>query len=360
MIPRIKYSDGILKILDQRLLPDRIHYLGARTAGETAKAIKDMALRGAPLIGCAAAYGYVLALRSSRRAKSWRLLENDLTRASLLLKKSRPTAVALAYAVDRLHGRALSFIKAQSAGGLTGADYKKLFKIIKNEADAVSEEDIRANSMLSDFGAGLLKKGSTVITYCNAGALATAGIGTALGVIRRGFERGKIRRVYACETRPYLQGSRLTMWELMRGKIPCTLITDNMAAHIMKTSTIDAVIVGADRISADGDTANKIGTTGLAIIAKYHKIPFYVAAPVPTIDMTIRSGDKIPIEERSGLEVTMIKKIRIAPKGAGARHPAFDVTPKELITAIITEKGIIKPVNAGNVKRLVKKTAINS
>lgn len=352
MIPRIIFRHGLLEILDQRLLPGRIHYLKASTPGQAAKAIKDMALRGAPLIGCAAAYGYALAL-NQKPPRLWKELRQRLKSAAKTLKDSRPTAMALAYAVDRLDKTANRCIDSIGRPQTDPAAFARLKQIIRDEADAVFKEDVKANDRMGDVGAGLFKKGTVVMTHCNAGALATAGIGTAVGVIFRAHELGRIKHAYSCETRPYMQGSRLTIWELQQEKVPSTLITDNMAAHIIKTCKVDAVIVGADRIAANGDTANKIGTYGLAVIARYHKIPFYVAAPIPTIDMSIKNGSGIPIEERDPSEVCEIGGIRIAPKGIKARHPAFDVTPNSLITAIITEKGLIRPVNAKNVAKVV-------
>jgi len=351
MIARIIPKKNCLEILDQRLLPHRIVYLRALTPDDAAKAIKDMATRGAPLIGCAAAYGYALAL-NQKAPSGWRELSLRLKKAAAVLKASRPTAVALAYAVDRLHGEAEKFISENCKKCFDKTAYLRLKKLISDEAGAVFGEDVLANKRLSLSGAKLFKRPVNVMTICNAGALATAGIGTALGVIQKAWEKGKIIHVYACETRPYLQGARLTMFELLRNKIPATLITDNMAAHIMKTAGIGAVVAGADRIAANGDTANKIGTYMLAVLARYHKIPFYIAAPVPTIDMKTPDGGKIPIEERSQDEVHKIFGSRISPKGAKARHPAFDVTPAELITAIITENGIISPVTRANVEKI--------
>ncbi|MEI8192055.1 MAG: S-methyl-5-thioribose-1-phosphate isomerase, partial [candidate division NC10 bacterium] len=223
------------------------------------------------------------------------------------------------------------------------------------EAHAIFREDLDANRRMARAGAALLRPGSTVMTHCNAGALATSGIGTALGVVRWAHRQGKISRVYACETRPYLQGSRLTLWELMSEGIPATLITDNMAAHIMATERIDAVIVGADRIAANADTANKIGTYGLAILARHHGVPFYVVAPSTTVDLSMRDGSRIPIEERSPREVTEIFGKSIAPIGAKARHPAFDVTPHELVSAIVTEKGVVKPASGARLKAALRR-----
>ena len=306
----IRWTGRALEVLDQRLLPARERWLTCRTPAAVAKAISSMALRGAPLIGCAAAFGMALSKGGRRR------LEKD----AAVLKASRPTAVALAWAVDRC-------LKAPD---------------IEAEARRIFSEDQATGRRMGTLGAALLKPGATAMTYCNTGALATAGIGTAFAVLRQGWRDGKLRRVYACETRPYLQGSRLTMWELQREGIPSVLITDNMAAALMARERIDAVFVGADRIAVNGDTANKIGTYALAIAARHHAVPFYVVAPDSTIDRALADGKRIPIEERSADEVTRIGSRRIAPKGVAARHPAFDVTPHALITAIITERGVFK------------------
>lgn len=346
--PRLIYKRGLLKILDQRVLPDKIKYARARTCRETAKHIKEMTLRGAPLIGCAAAYGYALSF-SSQVPRTWRVLEKKLAKNALLLKKARPTAAALFYAVDRIHKKALDFIKPLKNAKPDSKNRSSLFSVIENEAHTIALEDKISTLKMAEFGASLLKKQTVVLTYCNAGALATMGIGTAIGAITRAAELGKIKQVYACETRPYLQGARLTMWELMKQSVPSILITDNMAGHIMKTCKVNAVIVGADSIASNGDTANKIGTYVAAVLAERHKIPFYVIAPSNTIDLELAGGNEIKIEERAPREVTMICGINIAPESANARHPAFDVTPASLITAIITEKGVIKPVNKTNI-----------
>lgn len=352
--PRLIYRPPALKILDQRILPHRIKYLSAKNALETAEAIRDMVVRGAPLIGCAGAYGYAISFYQ-KKPSGWNVLKNRLADCSKILKQARPTAVALSYAVDRVHNTALRFIESNSGKPLTEKTYLLLKRRIESEARAISAEDKKANKKMACFGAGLLKKNSTVMTHCNAGALATTGIGTAVGVITEAYKSGKIKHVYACETRPYLQGSRLTMWELKLQKIPCTLITDNMAGHIMKTCRINAVLVGADRIALNGDVANKIGTYGLAVLSSHHKIPFYVAAPVSTIDLNTKTGNKISIEERSPDEVVTIKGIPIAPAKINVRHPAFDITPAGLIAGIITENGIVKPVNKTNIIRFYKK-----
>ncbi|MFH1619278.1 MAG: S-methyl-5-thioribose-1-phosphate isomerase [bacterium] len=353
MIPRIRMKPGALEILDQRLLPNRIAYVKAETPEAVAKAISGMVLRGAPLIGCTAAYGYAFALKA-KHPRSWHKLMARLKKTAGLLKASRPTAVALMYAVDRLHSAAEKFISAMPCGAVSRADYSRLVRMVNAEAKAVFDDDVRANARMGRIGSALLRKGSVVITHCNAGALATAGIGTALGVITTAHRQGKIRHAYSCETRPYMQGSRLTIWELQKARVPSTLITDSMAAHIMKTCAVTAVIVGADRIAANGDTANKIGTYGLAVLARHHGIPFYVAAPAPTFDLSAASGKDIPVEERSSEEVCEIRGIRLAPRGVKARHPAFDVTPAALITGLITEKGLIKPVNRKNILRILR------
>ena len=347
--PRLIYKNGILKVLDQRLLPDKVHYLAARDGAQTAAAIKDMALRGAPLIGCAAAYGFAMELRRLAPGNSTRLAA-AAKKAADQLKAARPTAVALFYAADRMKGKAEAFAAAHP-GNYGPAERAALCRMLDKEAALVTEEDEAACLAMGRHGARLLPKNCVIMTHCNAGALATMGIGTAVGVITEGRKAGRVKHAYSCETRPYLQGARLTIWELMRDGVPSELITDNMAAHIIKTCGVNAIVVGADRIASNGDTANKIGTYGLAVIAKYHRVPFYVAAPTPTIDMKARDGGDIVIEERSCDEVTCIKGKRIAPKGVKVRHPAFDVTPSGLITALITEKGVISPVSRAAVRR---------
>jgi methylthioribose-1-phosphate isomerase len=332
-IRHILWKGDRLDVLDQRLLPRRVHYVSCRTAKEVAQATTDMVLRGAPLIGCAAAYGMALAARRNRL--------KDVLSAEPVLRRARPTAVNLMHALDHMLAVA------------RGGSEKDLSERMAAAAVTYYENDLEYNATMAELGASLLKKGSNVITHCNAGALATAGIGTAVGMIRAGWLAGKIDHVYPCETRPYLQGSRLTLWELMQAGIPATLITDNMAAHLMKTVKIDAVIVGSDRIAANADVCNKIGTYGLAILAKHHGIPFYVVAPSTTVDLSTPSGDRIPIEERSVLEVVEVFGTPIAPKGAKARHFAFDVTPHELVTAIVTEKGIVSPTDGETLKKVL-------
>ncbi|MEA2491847.1 MAG: methylthioribose-phosphate isomerase [Acidobacteriota bacterium] len=311
----LRWGGDVLSLLDQRLLPRQEVWIDCHTAAEVAEAIKTMVVRGAPAIGCAAAYGIALAA----------LRGDDLSAAAALLKDARPTAVNLAWAVDRMMR-----IGSSSAAAL-GA-----------EAEAIAAEDLASCRAIGRHGAALLGAESIVLTHCNAGALATAGYGTALGVVRAAIESGKKVAVFADETRPYLQGARLTAWELQQDGIDVTLITDNMAGHFFQQGKFDAVVVGADRIAANGDAANKIGTYTVAVLAHAHNIPFYVAAPISTIDIACATGASIPIEERSAAEVVEINGSRVAPEGINVRHPAFDVTPARLITAIITERGVLR------------------
>jgi methylthioribose-1-phosphate isomerase len=299
----LRWKGDRLELLDQRLLPDKVVWVTCRTAAEVATAIKDMVVRGAPAIGCAAAFGVALSKGGYE-----------------ILAKSRPTAVNLFWALERM----------------------KKAKDLQAEAIAIFEEDLAANHAMGEHGARLIPQGARVMTHCNAGALATSGHGTALGVLRSAFQHGTSLSVIACETRPYLQGARLTAWECVQEGIPCTLITDNMAGHLISRGEVDLVLVGADRIAANGDTANKIGTYPLAVLAKRHNVPFYVAAPLSTFDPAIADGTAIPIEERPADEVTGYRGKRWAPEGVKVRNPAFDVTPAELISAIVCEKGIVR------------------
>lgn len=349
--PRLIYRKGELKILDQRAIPWKTAWVRAADASSTASAIRDMVLRGAPLIGCAAAYGYVLAFENKKFYSAGDVL-SYFKKVKKTLNSSRPTAVALFASSERMEKVVLEELKKISKAGNKNRISENLYRAVLAEARSIEKEDIDSTLAMAENGLRLLKKGSRVITYCNTGALATMGIGTALGVITEGCKKGKISFAYSCETRPYLQGTRLTIWELQKNKIPSALITDNMAAYIMSTEKIDAVLIGADRIAANGDTANKIGSYQLAIAAKYHKIPFFVVAPLSTFDLKLKTGKEIKIEERSEREVTEVRGLRLAPKGIKVRHPAFDVTPNSLITAIITEKGIVKPVKAANVSRI--------
>ncbi|MFH0948230.1 MAG: S-methyl-5-thioribose-1-phosphate isomerase [Elusimicrobiota bacterium] len=332
MVETLYLEKNVLKILDQRLLPSKIFYIDCKNYKDVYHCIKDMAVRGAPAIGVAAGYGMYLAT-CEKRFKDMSELKNHLTNVAGILVCARPTAVNLFWAVNKINKVVHEF---------TSSRLDELQERIRKEAEKIYDDDILINKKIGENGAKLIKKNSTILTHCNAGALATAGWGTALGVIRTANKQGKIKIVYVDETRPYLQGARLTTWELLQEKIPCVLITDNMAGYFISTSIIDGVIVGADRIAANGDTANKIGTYTLAVLCKYNKIPFYVAAPTSSFDLKIADGKKIKIEYRNSDEVTFIKGYRISPVGVKALHPVFDVTPNNLITAIITEKGVIE------------------
>lgn len=320
----IEWTGSELVLLDQRRLPLEEHYVRCRTAAEVAEAIRSMTVRGAPAIGICAAFGLALAAGDGPAAQACRRVEE----AASLLRAARPTAVNLQWALNRMLE-----VAAHSSGDPAA---------LRREAVAIFREDLEANHRIGRLGAELLGPSTTVLTHCNAGALATAGYGTALGVIRAAREAGKKVAVYADETRPYLQGARLTAWELQKDGIDVTLITDNMAGHFFQQNRFDAVLVGADRIAANGDTANKIGTYVLAVLARTHAVPFYVAAPLSSIDPHCPTGAGIPIEERPPSEVTTLQEVRIAPEGVPARHPAFDVTPAELISAIITDRGILR------------------
>ncbi len=331
---RTLYWDaGKLKILDQRLLPGRVKYISCREPAAVWEAIKTLRVRGAPAIGDAAAYGIVLGALRSAAANSAALIK-DVEKTARYLKTSRPTAVNLFWALDRMTDKARS---------LRGDAPDEIRRKLLQEADAVCREDEETCARLSQHGAELLKDGDKVITYCNAGALATAGMGTALGVIYAAALQKKKIKVYACETRPLLQGARLTSWELTKNKIDATLICDNTAGWTMKQGAVDAVLVGADRIAPNGDSANKIGSYALAVLAKHHRIPFYVCAPFSTFDFSIKTGDEIPIEERSGDEVKKIAGVSTAPRAVKTYSPAFDVIPAKLISGIVTEKGVIRP-----------------
>jgi methylthioribose-1-phosphate isomerase len=333
-----------LLVLEQRDLPLKTRWIPCRTAEQVARCIREMSVRGAPAIGCAAAYGIVLASKENPSAPPSALAAH-LEKSRKLLAATRPTAVNLFWALERMKTLWESLL-------LDGASAGDVRLSLAEEAVAIDEEDQAACRRMGDLGAELLPKDAVVLTHCNAGALATAGYGTALGVVRSAHAAGKIRKVLVDETRPYLQGARLTAWECDVEGIPYEIVTDNMAGHLMKTERISAVVVGADRIAANGDAANKIGTYSLAVLAKHHGIPFYVVAPTSTVDLKTPSGDRIPIEERSAREVTEFRGVPVAPKGARARHPAFDVTPAELITAIVTEKGVVRAPYPEGVLRL--------
>ena len=330
MVETLYWKDDTAYILDQRLLPGRTEYLACRDVAAVARAIEEMAIRGAPAIGCAAAMGLALAALHLKDRPAGEF-QAGFEEAGRRLGKTRPTAVNLRWAIERMQRR---------RAGLGDVPPAEQAQVLVAEAQAIKAEDIAACRAIGRFGAELIEPESRVLTHCNAGALATAGYGTALGVIRAAHEAGKRIAVVADETRPYLQGARLTAWELMEDHIPVTLIADNMAGHLMRTREIDCVVVGADRIAANGDTANKIGTYSVALLAHHHGLPFYVAAPTSTIDLSLASGEEIPIEERASEEVTRIGAETVAPEGVAVRYPAFDVTPAEHIHAIITERGV--------------------
>ena len=331
----VKWTDEGVNMLDQRLLPTEEKWLMLKTYNEVAAGIKDMVVRGAPAIGVSAAYGIALGAKQFVGTNIVDM-EDELEYICDVLGATRPTAVNLFWAIDRMKR---TFQKAKAEG----KSVSEIKQILIEDSKAIHEEDIESQRLIAQFGGELLEDNSTVLTHCNAGALATGGVwGTALGVIRGAVNQGKIISVIADETRPYLQGSRLTAWELKEDDIPVTLITDNMSGHIMKKGDVQAVVVGSDRIAANGDVANKIGTYMVAVLARRHNIPFYVAAPLSTIDLNCPTGEEIPIEERDEREVTHMNGIQLSPEGIGVSNYAFDVTPNDLVTAIITEKGVAR------------------
>jgi methylthioribose-1-phosphate isomerase len=341
-VETLRWRNGHLELIDQRVLPAEFRYLRYDSAEAVAGGIRDMVVRGAPAIGCAAAYGVALEALRQRDASA-----PDFTglmeRGFDILAASRPTAVNLFWALRRMRTRWQSLASLPLAAQAHA---------LLAEAHEIFAEDIRVNRAMGEYGAALLADGARVLTHCNAGALATAGHGTALGVIRSAVEAGKRISVIADETRPFLQGARLTAWEMVQERIPVTLITDNMAGFFMSRGEIDAVIVGTDRVAANGDVANKIGTYMVAVLAHRHRIPFYVACPTSTIDMSIADGAAIPIEERSHEEVTGFRDCQWAAEGVLVRNPAFDVTPAELVTALITERGVVHQPNRERLARL--------
>ena len=341
-VQTLRWVDGALEMIDQRILPARFEYIPHRSAQDVAEGIRSMVVRGAPAIGCAAAYGVALEALLLREAEP-AAFAAGMERAFEVLAASRPTAVNLFWALQRMRG-VWHAIEQQTQGESAA--------ILLAQAHEISAEDVRINRAMGAHGAALLADGARVLTHCNAGALATAGHGTALGVFRSAVEAGKRISVIADETRPFLQGARLTAWEMVQEGIPVTLITDNMAGHLMRCGEIDAVIVGTDRVAANGDVANKIGTYMVAVLAQRHGIPFYVACPLSTIDLSIPDGNAIPIEERAANEVTGFRDCQWAAKGVQVRNPAFDVTPAELVTALITEKGVVRHPNSESLARL--------
>jgi methylthioribose-1-phosphate isomerase len=344
MIIPVKWSDEGVLMLDQRLLPTEEKWLVLKTYNDVADGIRNMVVRGAPAIGVSAAYGVALGAKNFV-GMDITDFEDELDYICDVLGKTRPTAVNLFWAIDRMKR---TFQKARSEGNSVSEIKARLL----DEAKKIHDEDIEAQRLIARFGGELIEDNSTVLTHCNAGALATGGVwGTALGVIRGAKAQGKKVSVIADETRPYLQGARLTAWELNKDDIPVTLITDNMSGHLMKRGEVHAVVVGSDRIAANGDVANKIGTYMVAVLANRHNIPFYVAAPLSTVDLNCPTGDDIPIEERDIREVTHVGDRQIAPEGIGVSNFAFDVTPNELVTAIITEKGVARAPYTESLRR---------
>lgn len=341
----VELSREIVRLIDQRRLPNEMVVMECRDYHEVGAAIKSLAVRGAPAIGVTAAGGLALAAQAMKdlpEADFWAGLES----AAAELRSTRPTAVNLFWAIQKVMNFAHSTQK--------GRPSKDVAEAVYHFAQGMAEEDVAINKRMAEYGQALIADGAGILTHCNTGSLATVDYGTALGVIRLAHEKGKQIHVYVDETRPVLQGSRLTAWECVHFGIPATLVTDNMAAHLMRLGKAQIAFVGADRIAANGDTANKIGTYGVAVLAKEHGIPFYVVAPSSTVDLEIESGDEIEIEERHHEEVTHIGGVRIAPEGIGVFNPAFDVTPSKYITGIITEAGIVYPPFKVNLKRMLR------
>jgi methylthioribose-1-phosphate isomerase len=345
----IQWTEAGVVMLDQRRLPSEVLHHTYADYREVAGAIRDMVIRGAPAIGVAAAMGVAIGVRGSQ-ADSVEELRKELGTIADTLGKTRPTAVDLFWALERMQ-RHFDALAAETGSTSEAERLERIRRGMVEEALRIHQDRREADESIGRLGAALLPANGRVMTQCNAGALATGGIGTALGVIRMAVADGHNLEVLVPETRPYLQGARLTAWELQQENIPLTLITDNMVGHFLKTGKVGAVVVGADRIAANGDTANKIGTYQIAVLAREHKVPFYVAAPVSTVDLTLASGEKIPIEQRSAEEVTHIRGVRIAPD-VPAAHPAFDVTPHELIAAIVTERGVARPPYGESLQRL--------
>jgi len=370
VIPAIKWEDGRLVLLDQRYLPERIEFVHCRNYREISDAIRDMVVRGAPAIGIAGGYAVAVAVRECRDMRAgeegsvsrsgagagyYGECDRYLKEAAKHIAASRPTAVNLMWAVDRVLRKALSVLDAaEKAGAEADQALGEAYAASVGEARAIEMEDLEMNKKIGAYGAPLIRPGSRVLTHCNAGALATGGYGTALGVIRKAWEEGRISMVYADETRPYLQGARLTAWELSQDGIDVTVIVDSAAGYLMSKGMVDCVIVGADRIAANGDVANKIGTYTLACLAGIHSIPFYVAAPTSTFDLSIPDMSAIPVEERAPGEVLHFFGTATAPKDVKALNPSFDLTPNRLVSAIITEKGVIEPPIPENLPRVVR------
>ena len=329
----VSWDNGRVRLIDQTLLPSRLSYIECQTLEALWEAIRSLRVRGAPAIGIASAFGVVIAAQNSTRVE-WQELKQDVLKGIEYLRTARPTAVNLFWATERM-GKKLEICKGKSV--------KETIQILLEEADSILQEDRQTCHKMAEFGATLVPERSQVMTHCNAGGLATAEYGTALGVIFRAFEQGKIYQVFVGETRPLLQGARLTCWELQQAGVPVTLVCDTMVGLVLKEKKINLILVGADRIAVNGDTANKIGTYNLAVLAKYHQIPFYVVTPWSTIDLAISDGSQIPIEERNPHEITEWGGKKWAPDGINVWNPAFDVTPRELITGFVTERGILEP-----------------
>ncbi len=353
MIKTVEWTAEGVRMIDQRLLPTEEKYLTLRTYEEVAEAIKKMVVRGAPAIGVSAAFGLALGAKQSV-GTSVADLEDDFGYMCEVMSKTRPTAVNLFWAIERMR-EAFNREKARTQ------NTEEIKANLVTEALNIFQEDLDANRSIGLFGAPLIPDGATVLTHCNAGALATAGdYGTALGVIRGARDAGKRVAVIADETRPFLQGLRLTAWELAKDNIPVTVITDGMAGHVMKGGKVDCVVVGADRIAANGDTANKIGTYMVAVLAKENNVPFYVAAPITTLDLSLSSGDLIPIEERDTREVTHIGSHQLGPEGVAVHNPAFDVTPNKFISAIITDRGVARAPYLASLRALANAKSAGS
>lgn len=345
MVRTVEWRNGAVVLIDQRLLPGQEVYRVCHDYRQVAAAITNMVVRGAPAIGVTAAFGIALGMRQAKGN-----LPQSMERICDTFARTRPTAVNLFWAIERMRN-VLTRLYTQDPAAVREA--------LLAEARAIHRDDIAANRALGRYGAELLPDPARVMTHCNAGALATAGYGTALGVIRAAREAGKRVAVVATETRPFLQGARLTAWELKKDRIPVTLITDNMAGHVMQSGTVSCVVVGADRIAANGDVANKIGTYTLAVLAKRHRVPFFVAAPTSTVDLACPDGGGIPIESRDPREVTHVQGRQLPPSGIKVLNPAFDVTPHDLVTAIVTEAGVARPSFARHLRRLVNDAARN-
>jgi methylthioribose-1-phosphate isomerase len=343
MLPTIAREADVVVMIDQRKLPAEEIYVRCSTAAEVARAIKTMVIRGAPAIGVAAAYGIALGMRKST-ATGTQKFAAEFYKMCELMASTRPTAVNLFWAIERMK-------RSFAEGANAGESVDQIKDRLDREADRIHDEDVASCRAMGAYGAAVVPDDARILTHCNAGALATAGYGTALGVVRGAVEAGKRVTVFADETRPFLQGARLTAWELVRDGIETTVITDNMAGSLMHNGRVNFVVVGADRIAANGDTANKIGTYSVAVLAREHGIPFYVAAPLSTIDLKTADGSLIPIEERQAKEVTHIKGVQLAPDGALIWNPAFDVTPHHLIAGIITERGICRPPYIESLRR---------